>query len=127
MEISNIFVVYAIEECKKSTYRQRVGAVIFNKKQLISKGYNSSSKSIKKLHPKFQKWHGSVHAEVDAIIKAKKNLKGCDMIIVRVNRKNELKLAKPCSDCMKYMKYVGIRKIFYTINNYPYIKEDRIF
>ena len=126
MNISNTFINIAIEEAKKSDHKQKIGCVIFNKKRIISKGYNTSLKSIKKLHPKFQRWPGSVHAEVDAIIKAKKDLKGCSMLIVRVNKKNQLRLAKPCDSCMKYIEYVGIHKIFYTISNYPYVQEDKL-
>ena len=61
------------EESKKSNHRQKVGCVIFDKKRIISKGHNYSQKSVKKFHPKFQKFQYSIHAEVDAIIKAKRD------------------------------------------------------
>jgi deoxycytidylate deaminase len=116
----------AIEEAQKGDHKQMLGCVIFNKKKIISKGHNSCLKSVKNLHPKYQKWPGSVHAEVDAIIKAKTDLKGCDMLIVRINKNKQLRLAKPCESCMNYIKYIGIHKIYYTISNYPYIQEEKI-
>lgn len=126
MNILSSKLTIAIEEAQKGDHKQKVGCVIFDKKKIISVGHNTCLKSVKKLHPKFQRWPGSVHSEVDAIIKAKKDLKGCDMLIVRVNKKNQFRLAKPCDSCMKYIQHVGISKIFYTIANYPYIHEEKL-
>jgi deoxycytidylate deaminase len=123
MNISNTLINIAIEESKNSDHKQRVGCVIFNKKRILSKGYNSSQKSVKNLHPKFQKFPYSVHAEVDAIIKAKKDLKGSSILVVRINKHDQLRLSKPCQNCMKYIEYVGIKKIFYSIPQFPYIVE----
>jgi len=126
MEFLNSKLNIAILESQKSDHKQKIGCVIFNKKKIISKGHNTSLKSTKKLHPKFQRWPGSVHAEVDAIIKAKKDLKGCDMLIVRVNKHNQFRIAKPCETCIKYIKHVGIHKIYYTITNYPYVIVEKL-
>ena len=123
MNISNKLVKLAIDEANKSNYKQKVGCIIFDKKIILSRGYNTSQKSVKKLHPKFQGFPFSVHAEVDAIIKARKDLKGCNILVVRVNKHNQLRLSKPCKNCMKYIQYVGIKNIFYSIDRYPYIKQ----
>jgi deoxycytidylate deaminase len=82
-----------------------------------------SQKSAKKLHPKFQRFPYSVHTEVDAIIKARKDLKGASLLVIRVNAKNQFRLSKPCIMCMKYIRYVGIKRIFYSIDRFPYIEE----
>jgi deoxycytidylate deaminase len=121
MNVSNKLIKLAIEEANKSNQKQKVGCIIFDKKKILSKGYNTSQKSIKKLHPKFQRFPYSVHAEVDAIIKARKDLKGSNILVVRINKNNQLRISKPCSNCMKYIEYVGIRNIFYTIDRYPYV------
>jgi len=113
----------AILEARKSTYEHRIGCVIFKKSKIISFGHNYAQKKRKRLNPKYQKWEGSVHAEVDAIINAKTNLKGCNLFVVRINRKDEFRLSKPCLECQKYMNHVGIKNVFYSINTYPYIKE----
>jgi len=111
-----------VQEAKKSTYAYKIGAVIFKNNKIISRGHNYAQKSIKKINPKFQKWKGSVHAEVDAIIKAKTCLKGKDMLVVRINKKNQFRLAKPCNFCMMYLRHVGIRKVYYSISEYPYFE-----
>ena len=123
MNISNTLINIALEEAKKSDHKQKVGAVIFDKKRIISKGHNTCQKSVKKLHPKFQRFKYSVHAEVDSIIKAKKDLKGTSILVVRLNKNNQFRLSKPCFNCMNYIQYVGIKKVFYSISKYPYILE----
>ena len=50
----------AIDTAKKSSYKIRVGCVIYDKKRVVSTGFNPSLKAAKSLHPIFQKWKGSV-------------------------------------------------------------------
>lgn len=117
------FLKQAIEEANKSDHKQKVGAIIFNKSKIISRGYNHSQRSVRHLKPKFQRYSGTVHAEVDAIIKAKTDLKNSSILIIRINRNNQLRLAKPCKWCQMYLEYVGIRKVYYSIDKIPYIQE----
>lgn len=123
ININNKFITIALEEAKKGDHKQRVGCVIFDKKKIISYGHNTCQRSAKKLHPKFQRYPFSVHAEVDAILKAKTDLKGMSALVIRINNKNQFRLSKPCKNCLKYLYYVGIKKIFYSVNNYPYIEQ----
>lgn len=111
------FILKAIEASINSDHRHKMGAVIFNKKRLLSIGRNYSLKSVKHLHPKYTRWPGSIHAEVDAIIKAKRPLKGCSILVIRINCKGKLMLAKPCPHCMNYISHVGIKYIYYSDSN----------
>lgn len=112
----------AVKEANKSDYKQRMGAVVFNKNQFISSGHNYGCRSIASHLPKFRNWPTSLHAEVIAIINAKVDLKGAAIVVVRVNNSNEFRLAKPCPNCMLYLQYVGIKKVYYSIETYPYIE-----
>ncbi len=123
MSITNHLISLAIEESKKSDHRHHVGCVIFDKKNIIFVGYNTSQKSLKSFNSKYQRWPFSVHAEVDAIIKAKTNLKNTSLLVIRVNRTGQFLLSKPCSNCMGYINYVGIKHVFYSIDSFPYIVE----
>jgi deoxycytidylate deaminase len=116
-------ILSVIEEAKKSEYKPQMGAVIFDKRRIVSLGHNYGHRSARKLHPRFQNFKGSIHAEVDSIIKAKTDLSGYSMLVIRVNNKDQLRLAKPCNNCLKYIEYVGIRRVFYSVNHYPYITE----
>lgn len=113
--ITNTFLNLAKEEALKSECKIKVGCIIFYKKNVISCGYNKF-RAAKKLHPKFVKWKGSIHAEVDAILKARADLKGASLLVVRINNKGEMRLAKPCVNCMKYIEHVGIKKIYFSVD-----------
>ena len=106
-----------IKEANKSTNRFKIGALIFNKKAVISTGHNYAKKSVKHLLPIFQKRKNAVHAEVDSIIKAKTDLKGMSMLVIRLNAYGGLALARPCNYCMTYIDHVGIKNIYYSNRN----------
>jgi len=123
------WVELAIKEALKSTYKNgignmvRVGAVVFNKKQVISSGHNYGNRSLSRSHNrKFRKFLNSIHAEVDAIIRARTNLKGASIVVVRIDRSNNLRLSKPCEYCEAYIRHVGIRNVFYSTNSGKIVK-----
>lgn len=106
-----------IEEAQKSDFYFHVSAIIYNKKQIISKAYNIPFGWKKHLHPKFKKYDTSIHAETAAIINARCDLKGASLFVLRINNSGNLRLAKPCEHCMQYITYVGIKKVIYTIDD----------
>lgn len=120
--IKDKFIKAALSEAKKSEYMHRVGCVIYNKNRIISLGHNYAMKNRKKLNPIYQKWKGSVHAEVDAILNARRDLKNCHLLVIRINRRDEFRLSLPCLECQRYINHVGISKVFYSINIYPHIE-----
>jgi deoxycytidylate deaminase len=113
----------AKKEAEKSEHKFRVGAIIYDGKRIISRGYNQVHCWSSKLHPKFKKWDTSIHAEAMAILNAKRNLKGKSIVVVRINRNGNYMLAMPCKHCMSYLQYVGIKNIMYSINEEPYFEE----
>lgn len=122
----NRFLELAVKEAQKSIHKQRVGCVIFHKKEVLSTGHNYPQRSAKSLHPRFQRYPHSIHAEIDCILKAKTDLKGASLLVVRLNNQNQLRLAKPCTSCMSYIDHIGIKKLIYTTSNYPYLEERRV-
>jgi deoxycytidylate deaminase len=116
----------AVNTAKSSDHKQNLAAVIFKKKTIISASCNYTSSHRRRLHPKFSRYPTSVHAEVSAIIKAKTDLKGCSMLVVRINRNDKFLLAKPCQWCMAYIQHVGIKKLYFSLSEYPYICEYKI-
>jgi len=116
----------AVKEANKSYYKQKMGAVVFNKNQFISCGHNYANRSIASHLSKYRQWETSLHAEVIAVINAKTDLRGTSIVVVRVNNNNEFRLAKPCPSCISYLKYVGIKKVYYSISSYPYLEQIKI-
>jgi deoxycytidylate deaminase len=105
-----------IEACL-SDNRHRLGAVIYTKNIVLSQDHNYSLKSAKNLHPKYRSWPGSIHAEMAVILSAHCNLKGSNMFLLRINRKEDFLLSKPCSNCMSFICHVGIRRVTYSTNS----------
>lgn len=61
----------------------------------------------------------SIHAEVDALFKYYnknfKNVKGLDILIIRICDKScNLKNSRPCNSCIEKLKQKGIRKVYYS-------------
>jgi deoxycytidylate deaminase len=121
MKIETV-VKIAIEQAKNSTHHFKLGCVIFRGKKILSKGRNFPIKFTKAKNA-YLKWPSSVHAELDAIMKARQNLKGASLLVVRINNKEQLLLAKPCNFCQQLIIHSGIKKIFYSIPKYPYFEE----
>lgn len=112
----------AIEEAELSTHQHKVAAVIFKGKRIISIAHNSVRAN--KIPHKFKNFLESTHAEAHAIIKARQNLKGYDILVIRINRTGNIALAKPCEFCQDFIDYVGIRSVYYSDNDGNIIKKD---
>lgn len=105
----------AIEEAQRSDHKQRVSAVIFKGKRVIAVAHNAVRSN--KIPYKFKNFLESSHAECQAIIKARRGLKGYDILVIRLNRSGDLMLAKPCEFCQDFIDFVGIRNTFFSINS----------
>ena len=110
--------------------RHKIGCVVVNKHRIISSGYNSATKCCP-LQAKLdtEKYGvscpGRVHAEIAALlplIRDKVDLSAASIFIFRKHKDGTLAMAKPCSNCQKVIKQLGIRKVFYTID-YGYAAE----
>ena len=62
------------------------------------------------------------HAEDNAIRRMKKPWK-CKIISLRVNKQNDLRMARPCDRCMKLIAKSGISTVFYSNQEGEIIKE----
>ena len=104
--------------------RHKIGCVVVNKHHIIGSACNSKTKC----HPLQAKLDtekyktecpGRVHAEIAALLplmRDKVDLSGASIYIFRKHKDGTLAMAKPCSNCQKVIKQLGIRKIFYTID-----------
>lgn len=98
-------------------YQFKLGAAIFSKKRLISIGANNA-----KTHP-LSRFYGrpvTIHAEMQAIIRAKNivdSLEGMILVVARVKRNGELGLARPCLGCQNIIRLHNIKEVWYTTEN----------
>lgn len=78
------------------------GAVIWRKNRIIS----AASNVYRKTHPLGSGIYCTLHAEVNAIIKALKfesDLSKHNLLVIRINNFCDLKPSKPCKDCMQFI------------------------
>lgn len=108
-----------------SNHRYKIGAVLVKKKP-IAVGYN-----LRKTHPRFTNLNKTysigIHAEMSTIIHCNyADVRGSIMYIYRENLKGEPAIARPCKHCLNLLRKCGVRKIYYTINERPYWKEEKL-
>lgn len=88
-------------------------AAIFQRNKILSIGQNSF-----KTHPIAKKYghrNSILHAEVAAIIRhGLEDCSGLNMAVLRINRKNDLTISKPCPCCQSIITNVGFKKVFFT-------------
>jgi deoxycytidylate deaminase len=89
------------------------GSVIVKGGRVISTGMNKDRSHPRIVSSEHIKDHCSVHAEVDAIKKAK-DVSGATIYVARVNRRGEARDSRPCNRCYEAIRKNGIKKIVYT-------------
>ena len=69
--------------------------------------------------------HATHHAEVGAVLgMAREKTTGATVYVARVGKSGELKMSKPCEMCQQVLAHVGVKKVYYSIDdeNIGYIK-----
>lgn len=89
------------------------GSVIVKGGRVISTGINKERSHPRIVSSKHIKDHCSVHAEIDAIKKAK-DVSGATIYVARVNKRGVARDSRPCNRCYEVIKNNGIKKIIYT-------------
>jgi tRNA(Arg) A34 adenosine deaminase TadA len=104
-------------------------AMIVSGGRVLSVGFNRRKPSGNGLQEyyKTNPFCNSIHAEVDAVLSARKkiDLRGSKMYIVRRQRGDTIEnpkiaLAKPCTMCQAVLYSYGIKRAMYTISNNEY-------
>ena len=88
-------------------FKFRHGSVIWRKKHIVSSAFNTCYKTT----PYGSGFHRSCHAEVMAILKARKvvpNLSGYNIFTIRINHLGQVRTSKPCPDCYAMINDFGL-------------------
>lgn len=97
----------------QSKCRMKHGAVVVRGGRVLGVGVNKERNHPMIVSTNHIKDHCSVHAEIDAIRKAR-DVSGATVYVARVNKRGQSRDSKPCSNCYDTMTNLGIRKIIYT-------------
>jgi deoxycytidylate deaminase len=115
----------AIEQAEQSSMFYKHGAIITKSSKILSRGFNNPRSHFMSINST------CLHAEMDVILSyctnilhinidhRRKNiyvpqLSKCILWVVRVSKTNTLTESKPCSDCLSFIKRIGVKKIAYT-------------
>lgn len=96
--------------------RFRHGAVLVKGGSVISFSFNKN-----KFCPFAQRFRSlpgipTVHAEVGCILGLPRSITtNADVYVVRLGSDNTVRLSKPCQMCQSCLSHVGVKRIFYSI------------
>lgn len=104
----------------------RFGAVIFKRKKIIACGWCQAKSHPKQAHymryaKSFKQRCNWLHAEIHALVAAKQDVSGCDIVIGRISE-NKVKNSYPCRACFQALLVAGIENIWYYKNG-VWVKE----
>ena len=109
----------------------QLGCVIAEGARIISSGCNSVTRCSliqQKLdNNTFGGEHrGACHAETSALlplVRRRTDLSSCTAYLWRSHKDGSLAISRPCSRCMSFMRAVGIRRVYFTVEG-GYAVED---
>lgn len=99
---------------KKSTSRQKHGAIIVKSGRVLGTGFNKTTNNPYIVSPEHIKSHCSRHAEIEAIRDANWNVKGAILYVARVNKQGADRNSRPCIRCEVVIESSQIKKVIYT-------------
>lgn len=100
------------KEAQKSNMKKKISAGLIYRNKLVSKGHNYHTR----MYMNFTSFTSSMHAEQDCINKINSNLKilkNSILIIVRIDKNEEIVKCEPCHTCKKLIEKFKIPKIIY--------------
>lgn len=102
---------YVAASFKTALSNNRHGAAVFRGGRVIATGRNF----INKTHPQGSGNLKTIHAELQAItraLKTQENLNGYGILVVRINKNGEPRMSKPCKDCMRLIRGLGLTAVW---------------
>ena len=97
----------AAHEARKSSQRCRHGAILLYRNKVVSRGYN-------RCYAQRRNGWLSRHAEIDALVRSRRLGQDMVMIVVRIDREENVRNSKPCKRCQKSLARCGIRVYYST-------------
>ena len=59
----------------------------------------------------------TIHAELGCVLGMSRDVTmGADVYVCRINRQGQFRNSKPCPMCHEVLKYVGVKRVYYTID-----------
>lgn len=104
----------------KIHWNYAMGCVIASGKDIISVGHNEQlNAKVERLNreygSEFQKQFFSTHAEIQAVLSAKRKIRGAWAFVngYTIRSRRRINNTKPCRNCMKILRQCGIEAVVY--------------
>jgi deoxycytidylate deaminase len=70
----------------------------------------------------------TVHAEIAAILSKRKKVRfeGAKIYVVRLKRDGTVAMSKPCEMCQHVLYNYGIKRAYYSTDEFPYVAKMRV-
>lgn len=99
-----------------------MGSVIFKSGRILSFGYNTFRHS--SIPSQYKKFDHTLHAEQAALMGVNwEKLRGCSILVIRMNISGNLSLGYPCEYCMESIRHVGIKFLYYSNRKSEIVRE----
>jgi tRNA(Arg) A34 adenosine deaminase TadA len=114
------FIDLAMKCAENSTLAQyRHGAILVRGNAVINTSHNKNVYN--RFGERFRKrdrGDSTHHAELGCILGLDRSVtQGADVYVVRVGRAGNLLLSKPCDMCEAALRHVGVRRVYYSLND----------
>ena len=113
------YLEHAKKVAQQSDEGYRHGAVLVKGGSVINSSINKNSYcSFGMRFRKKDRGLATVHAELGAVLGVDRKLTyGATVYVARIGKNEDYKLSQPCPMCEAAMRYVGIKRVVFTINN----------
>jgi tRNA(Arg) A34 adenosine deaminase TadA len=113
------YIELAMRAAHHSEFNFKHGAVLVKSGTVVNCSFNETVySSFATRFQRKQKWIGTRHAEVNVVLGIGRALtNGADLYVVRINSHGGMSLSAPCPMCRDLMQFVGIRRVFYSIDD----------
>lgn len=103
-------------------------AVIVRGGRILSVGYNSRGWNPLSEHYRTADHACNIHAEVAAIISKRKKIRfeGSKIYVVRIKSDGTVGNAKPCEMCQHVLFNYGVKRAFYTTDDFPFVDSFKV-
>ena len=113
-----------IKTAEKSYVNSQHAAALIYNDNILAMNVNKFIKTILiKNGESIEKYYKTIHAEIN-LNYPRNEVRGKDIVVIRINKNLALKNSRPCSMCIEKMKKLGIRKVYYSNNDGEMICED---
>lgn len=105
------------ENSPSTDYRH--GAVLIRGSNII--GLSTNKNRLASFGNRFRErncGHATHHAELGCVLGLDRSkTTGTTMYVCRIGKSGEMRLSKPCSMCAAALRHVGVKRVFYSIDN----------